>query len=87
MAQFLVFLTEYFRADRELLSGEQVLLDDDAARREELPPRLDVLEDLAVDRLLHGGQHGFGHRRGQVAVEGAEPGEKKGMKTGILDTL
>ena len=56
-----------------MLPGEQVLLDDVAAGGEELPPRLDVLEDLAVDRLLHRRQHGLGHRWGQVAIEGAEP--------------
>ena len=60
-------------ADREVLPGQKVLLDDVAAGGEELPPRLDVLKDLAVDRLLHRGQHGLGHRRGQVAVEGAKP--------------
>lgn len=56
-----------------MLPCEQVLLDDVAAGGEELPPRLDVLKDLAVDRLLHRAQHGLGHRRSQVAVEGAEP--------------
>ena len=56
-----------------MLSGEKVLLDDVAAGGEKLPPRLDVLEDLAVDRLLHSGQHRLGHRRGQVAIESAEP--------------
>ena len=56
-----------------MLPGEKVLLDDVTTSGEELPPRLDVLEDLAVDRLLHRGQHRLGHRSGQVAVEGAEP--------------
>ena len=80
-------LTQDFSADREMLPGEQVLLDNVAAGGEELPPRLDVLKHLAVDRLLHRGQHCPGHRRGQVAVEGAKPGDKgRNMKLIKVDT-